>query len=187
MEKLRRVKVFKWGKKNGVGKDFLQKIEEWHGYFHKWTDQGNAIFERENGDIQVVDPHLVKFEDREGVEEWLEHVKKMGNLDLNTKIQLTPKREFRKELKYFVVKIKDFRKLPKHRQDRLMELLQEIKTIRLNEGKPSENSYIVCNRDEPYAEAVWHTIETGEKAKADVGLHGNIEEDPDFELQEKDV
>ena len=45
------------------------------------------------------------------------------------------------------------------------ELLKRIRENRKIDGRPTDNRYIVCNQDEPYAEEVWQTILKGEDAK----------------------
>ena len=78
----------------------------------------------------------------------------------------------KEENKYLVIKIDDVKKLAERVGcvDPLSEmtiygLVQSIIRMREEEGRPTDNKYIVCNQDEPYAEKVWQTILEGEERK----------------------
>jgi hypothetical protein len=74
-----------------------------------------------------------------------------------------------KQDKYIVIKIADMKAMhgPGHWNDiaQLQHILEGLARWRKLQGK-SENRYIVCNQDEPYAEKVWQTILQGAYAKA---------------------
>lgn len=77
----------------------------------------------------------------------------------------------RKETKYVVIKIDDIRNRLSQTEKYILEmLLQQIDDEREKIGKPY-NEYIVCNKDEPYAENVWQAILDGEDSKAASAVH----------------
>lgn len=67
-----------------------------------------------------------------------------------------------------VIPKKDFDKLSYGDRAAIGLALDNIERRRILEKKPSftKNNYIVCNQDEPYAEAVWDLILLGEDWKA---------------------
>lgn len=73
------------------------------------------------------------------------------------------------EIKYdthIVIKRADAEKyLAKHGQMQLEALLAAISIGREQDGKPAENSYYVCNTDEPYADWILQAILDGEAGK----------------------
>ena len=76
----------------------------------------------------------------------------------------------KEERKYIVIKMADLDKISKQmRQNNwdvhLENILEAIRILRDNDGRPTDNKYIICNQDEPYAEKVWQTILEGEDAK----------------------
>jgi len=77
-----------------------------------------------------------------------------------------------KEFKFFVLNLKDVEKYLSLAQHRMLgEIADAIRQGRKNEGKVPENNYIVCNQDEPYAEAVWAVILAGERRKSEPLMH----------------
>lgn len=70
-----------------------------------------------------------------------------------------------KEDKYIVIKKEDLKELSLLIMINLETLLRTIASNRENDGRPTDNKYIVCNQDEPYAELVWQIILLGERAK----------------------
>lgn len=71
----------------------------------------------------------------------------------------------RKQDTHIVIKVADARKyLNKEGRDMLACVLGAIDIGRESDGK-TPNSYVVCNVDEPYSEAVLQTILDGEARK----------------------
>ena len=76
--------------------------------------------------------------------------------------------------KYLVIKMADVDQVAEGRgllfdpftQMTVEQLLEAIRSEREVDGRPTDNKYIICNQDEPYAEKVWQTILEGEDAKA---------------------
>ena len=72
----------------------------------------------------------------------------------------------KEEDKYIVIKREDISLHLTGFQAMLLEdLLNDLKEDRERNGKNTDNKYIVCNQDEPYAEPVWQIILIGEEAK----------------------
>lgn len=71
-----------------------------------------------------------------------------------------------KEDKYFVLKLDDLAEYTTP-EDRLMLDIIAIKIAgqRKRDKREPYNRYIICNQDEPYADAVWQAILTGEDSK----------------------
>lgn len=65
---------------------------------------------------------------------------------------------FKREYKYYVIKIKDAEKLPYWAQDDICNILEMITEIRKNEGKGPLETVTVESRY-PYYEDVWELIE----------------------------
>lgn len=75
-----------------------------------------------------------------------------------------------KQEKYVILKADEVHYLRAHNDDfaDAWETVEDqIKALREHKGKSDigRNEYIICNRDEPYAEEVWQTILRGEDAK----------------------
>ncbi len=66
--------------------------------------------------------------------------------------------------KYLVLKVDDIRKLPRGLQEGIEAAMGWITAGRILEGKKN-NSYVVVNEDEPYAETVWELIKKEEERK----------------------
>lgn len=72
----------------------------------------------------------------------------------------------KKEEKYLVLKLEDIKKyLSEWEAQGLTTAIDVIDGGRVGDGKVGSPSYIICNRDEPYAEKVWQMILEGERAK----------------------
>ena len=70
--------------------------------------------------------------------------------------------EFKRYEKYLVIKSEDIEKyLPEEEQRKLSFLTETIAIGRESEGK-KDNSYVVVNEDELYAEVVWKLIEVSQ-------------------------
>lgn len=68
--------------------------------------------------------------------------------------------------KYIVLKNEDIEKYCKVGDLNALDFIRHrIRAGRENEGKPTNNSYYVCNTDEPYADEVLHVILNGEDGK----------------------
>lgn len=75
-------------------------------------------------------------------------------------------KEFKKEDKYLVLKWADIDScLTEFQQEELGVICRVVNTKRAMRGK-KRNSYIVVNKDEPYAEVVWKLVEINELARA---------------------
>jgi len=72
--------------------------------------------------------------------------------------------KFKREEKYLVLKLEGIDKLPDQMLENLKAVLSYIESLRRAQGK-KDNSYIVVNEDEPYAEAVWKLIQEEEERK----------------------
>ncbi len=76
---------------------------------------------------------------------------------------------FKRETKYLVLKWDDVNKyLNENGQGWLRAICNAIHEGREREGK-KENTYVVVNEDEPYAEIVWELIELYEEFKENLG------------------
>lgn len=83
-----------------------------------------------------------------------------------------------KEDKYFVLKQEDISKyLTPDERMQFKRLTDFIKLGRIEDGKKASNKFIVCNQDEPYAEAVWQRILEGENDK----LYDGVDDTAHFE------
>jgi hypothetical protein len=71
----------------------------------------------------------------------------------------------KKEDMYIVLKVSDVEGLSKRQRRDLDSIQEQIAIMRRRQGRPDDNRYITCNRDEPYAERVWNEILKGERAK----------------------
>jgi hypothetical protein len=71
----------------------------------------------------------------------------------------------KEEDKYIVLKVADVDGLSKRQRRDLDSIQEQIAIMRRRQGRPDDNRYIICNRDEPYAERVWNEILKGERAK----------------------
>jgi hypothetical protein len=73
---------------------------------------------------------------------------------------------FEKQEKYLVIKIEDMvNALDDNDSFFFRKLVHKIRDYRVNKGKPSYNSYIVVNEDEPYSNKVWKLIANEERNK----------------------
>lgn len=72
--------------------------------------------------------------------------------------------EFKRENKYLVLKWADIEYLDYWKMEQLKSIVNWIRFRRKEEGK-KENSYVVVNEDEPYAEKVWELIKAEEERK----------------------
>jgi len=74
--------------------------------------------------------------------------------------------EFKRETKYLVLKWDDIDKYLKMSYEfrHLQEIISTIGVGRINDGK-KDNTYVVVNEDESYAEDVWMLIEKGKSLK----------------------
>jgi len=71
--------------------------------------------------------------------------------------------------KYVVIKQSDIDDyLRPELQDSLIDVVHAIDANRLSDGKEL-NSYIVCNKDEDFADEVWATIQRGMEENDDKG------------------
>jgi len=69
--------------------------------------------------------------------------------------------KFQRYTKYLVLKIEDINNLLSRREsDKLLKLSKLILQRRKELGK-EQNTYVVVNENEPYAELVWRLIELG--------------------------
>jgi uncharacterized protein YbbC (DUF1343 family) len=72
---------------------------------------------------------------------------------------------FNREVKYEVIKIAD---IPKYLTNEETEQLDKL-IARISDGRKKDrkrdNTYVVINEEEPYADIVWNLIELGENAK----------------------
>ena len=73
--------------------------------------------------------------------------------------------KFERKPKFLVLKLKDCDEfLSPEQQSDLSQICKVIRQGRLEIGK-KDNSYVVVNCDEPYAEEVWKLIEQEERLK----------------------
>jgi len=72
--------------------------------------------------------------------------------------------EFKREEKYLVLKLDDIDRLPDQMLESLKAILSYIGSLRRAQGK-KDNSYVVVNEDESYAEAVWKLIQNEEEGR----------------------
>jgi hypothetical protein len=79
-----------------------------------------------------------------------------------------------KEDKFFVLKLEDLHEyLTPEGRAQLDEISNYISAMRKQSGREPHPRYVVCNQDEPYANAVWDAILKGEDAKvSNVKLRG---------------
>jgi len=71
-----------------------------------------------------------------------------------------------------VISVKDYEKLSYGDRAAIGNALDNIERRRISDKNPgfARNNYIVCNQDEPYAEAVWQLILLGEDWKNGEGV-----------------
>jgi len=75
--------------------------------------------------------------------------------------------EFKREIKYLVLKWDDIEKyLNKYEREELLASVEKIDAHRSLSGK-KQNTYVVVNEDEPYAEKVWELIQEYEEKRAE--------------------
>ena len=72
--------------------------------------------------------------------------------------------EFKREEKYLVLKWDDISSMSEANQELLMEIIDLLQIRRRIDGK-KQNTYVVVNEDEPYAEKVWELIKRETKRK----------------------
>ena len=66
-----------------------------------------------------------------------------------------------RENRYLVLKTNDIMHLSLTDRNIFQAILDEIEAVRASQGK-TENTYVVINADEPYADKVWQLIEGNE-------------------------
>jgi hypothetical protein len=81
-----------------------------------------------------------------------------------------------KENTHIVLKKDDVAKyLTKPEQETLGSFMDKIARGRACDGKQPVNYYYICNRDEPYAEAVYSAILEGEESRQEQGSDMEME------------
>lgn len=81
--------------------------------------------------------------------------------------------DFKVERKFVVLNLKDINHyLDENDQRSLGHICSKVCDGRMKDGK-ANNSYIVCNEDESYAQEVWKVIQNGEATKYKADFIGN--------------
>lgn len=93
-----------------------------------------------------------------------------------------------KENTHFIIKRDDLKYLTDEEKFSLYSYLLKIKRGRIKDGKIGENSYSICNRDEPYHDLVLSIILEGELEKIN-GLYNpsEIDEPPGASLSREKI